>query len=202
MPGLAPYKAKIQAGKRVTINARGTTVFMRKATGEVEVTVRSLAVGDADGSSYTLRMEQAEEWLHADTFDKIVLENKLAVENIVEMYLGFGRFIKPVPDIVNVSIGVPAGRVSTSFIDETKIDVGQAGKISIRPELLTRTQLVLTALVGNTNPIRIGDTDVDTNRGTPLAPGETMVWDSTAECFACSESVVDQGVAKLEHTIE
>ena len=65
MPGLAPYKAKIAAGERVTVNARGTTVFLRQATGEIKVEVHSLAIGDSDGAIYTLRMEQAEEWLHA-----------------------------------------------------------------------------------------------------------------------------------------
>ena len=196
MPGLAPYKSILAIGKRVTINARGTTVFLRKATGELKVEVRSLAVGDADGASYTLRMDEAEEWLHADTFDTVVIENTSGIKNTIEMYLGFGRFIKPVPDIVNVQVTSAESEVVTTGIDETNIDVGQAGKVELVPADANRIFAIITALSGNAEEIRIGDTNVDTDQGTPLAAGDTIKWTSKAACFACSIATVNQGAAK------
>ena len=195
MPGLAPYKAKIAAGKRVTINARGTTIFLRKATGELKVEVRSLAVGDSDGAQYTLRMEQAEEWLHADTFDAVVLENTLAVENVVELYLGFGRFIKPVPDIVNVQLTSSASGTAETIADKVNIDVGNAGKEELLPADSTRIQAYITALATNVEVIRVGDDSVDTGQGTPVAAGDSILWTSKAACFACSIATVNQAAA-------
>lgn len=195
MPGLAPYKSILQIGQRVSINARGTTVFLRKASGEIDVTVRSLAVGDADGSQYSLRMEQAEEWLHADTFDKIVLVNKSGIINTIELYLGFGRFIKPVPDIVNVQLTSSASGTVETIANKVNIDVGQAGKEQLLPQDDTRIQAYITALAANVEEIIVGDTNVTETRGTPIAAGDSLLWTSKAPCFACSVATVDQGAA-------
>ena len=195
MPGLAPYKSIIGIGKRVRIRARGTTIFLRKATGELEVTVRSAAVGDADGAQYTLRMEQAEEWLHADTFDSIVLVNKAGVANTIEMYLGFGRFVKPVPDIVNVQLTSGASGTAVTIADKVNIDIGQAGKEELLPFDLIRIQAYITALASNVEEIRVGDANVDVNQGTPIQPGDSLLWTSKAPCFACSIATVNQAAA-------
>lgn len=200
MPGLAPYKSIMAVGQRVKIRARGTTIFLRKATGELEVTVRSLAVGDADGAEYTLRMEQAEEWLHADTFDQIVIVNEAGVENTIELYLGFGRFIKPVPDIVNVQLTTSASASATSIQDKTNIDVGNAGQQQLLPADSTRIYAFVTALPGNAEEIRVGDTNIDTDQGTPLQAGDSLLWTSKAACFACSIATVNQGAALMDFT--
>ena len=198
MPGLAPYKSILAIGQRVRINARGTTVFLRKATGELKVTVRSLRVGDADGAEYTLRMDQAEEWLHADTFDQVVIENEAGVANTIELYLGSGRFIKPVPDIVNVQLTSSSSATASTVSDKINIDVGQAGKEQLLPANSARIQAFITALDTNVEVIRVGDTNVDTNQGTPVAAGDSILWTSKAACFACSIATVNQAAALTE----
>jgi len=198
MPGLAPYKSILAIGKRVKITARGTTVFLRKASGELAVTVRSLAIGDADGAQYTLRMEEAEEWLHADTFDQIVLENVSGIPNTIELYLGFGRFVKPVPDIVNVQVSSSNNNVATTIADKINIDVGNAGKEQLLAQDNNRVSAWITALTANVENIRIGDEDITETRGTPLAPGDTILWSSKDECFACSVATANQSAALTE----
>ena len=132
MPGLAPYKRKLNANQRATINARGTTVFLRKAQGELSVTLRSNAVGTKTGASYTLRMEQAEKWFHAEEFDSVILEDESGNANEIELYIGYGDFEKPVPDIVNVQVTSAESEAVSTEADETNIDVGNAGKVYLR----------------------------------------------------------------------
>lgn len=195
MPGLAPYKRTLTANQRTTIDARGTTIFLRKATGELQITVTSLAVGDADGATYTLRMEQAEEWLHADTFDQIIVKNTLAVDNAIELYLGFGRFIKPVPDIVNVQVTLGVNGAAGSIDDKINIDALQIGKEELLPLDDDRLEAYITALSTNTEEIRVSDTAVDSDHGTPLAPGETLIWKGPHAVFACSLTAANQAAA-------
>lgn len=201
MPGLAPYKRTLSIGQRTVINARGTTLFLREATGEITVTARSQQVGEGTGESYTLRMTQAEKWFHADTFDEVVIENTSGVANTIEMYLGSGDFEKPVPDIVNVQVTSAESEIVETEVDETNIDVGQAGKVELLPADSARVFAIITALSTNAEEIRIGDTNVDTNRGTPLAAGETIKWTSKAACFACSIATIDQGAAKSIYSV-
>lgn len=201
MPGLAPYKRILAIGQRETINARGTTIFLRESSGEITVTARSNAVGTKTGASYTLRVNQAEEWLHAEEFDSLEIENTSGVENTIELYVGFGRFIKPVPDIVNVQVTSAESEIVETEVDETNIDIGQAGKVELVPADSARVFAIITALSTNAEEIRIGDTNVDTNRGTPLAAGETIKWTSKAACFACSIATVNQGAAKSIYSV-
>jgi hypothetical protein len=196
MPGLAPYARILAANERQSINVRGTTVFLRLASGTVAVTVRSNQVGTKSGASYTLRMDQAEKWFHAEEFDEIVLEDVSGAQNTVEFYIGYGDFEKPVPDIVNVQVTSAESEVVTTEVDETNIDVGNAGQVQLLPADADRVFAIITALSGNAEEIRIGDTNIDTDRGTPLDPGDTIKWTSKAACFACSIATVDQGAAK------
>ena len=196
MPGLAPYKRKLNANQRATINARGTTVFLRKAQGELSVTLRSNAVGTKTGASYTLRMEQAEKWFHAEEFDSVILEDESGNANEIELYIGYGDFEKPVPDIVNVQVTSAESEAVSTEADETNIDVGNAGKVQLLAQDNNRISAILTALSTNVEEIRIGDTNVTETRGTPLAAGDTIKWTSKAACFACSIATVDQAVAK------
>lgn len=203
MPGIAPYLRTLAAGERTTIEARGTTIFVRATTEILEVRPRSTQVGQGEaggqGVEYFARMGASEKWFTAEEFDSVSLVNSGGASTAIEILLGFGDFFRPVPDIVNVAVSIPAARISTSFVDETNIDVGQAGKVSLFPVNLDRTMAIITALAGNSDTIRIGDTNVDTDQGTPLAPGETLAWESTAECFACSEATADMAAAKVEH---
>jgi hypothetical protein len=116
----------------------------------------------------------------------------------IEILIGVGDFVRPVPDIVNVAI-IAAGQQVTSFFDVIDIDVGGAGRIILVAENLDRTQLIITALAANTCPIRIGTVACAINVGIQLSPGETLLWESTAEVYACSETDTDQVVSLLEH---
>lgn len=203
MPGLAPYLRNLAADGRTIINARGTTIFVRTTSEELKVTARSDQVGGADGVAYTIRMSASEKWFTAEEFDSVEIENQSSVNATdIEVLIGSGDFFRPVPDIVNVAIDVPAARVSTPIDDKVNIDVGQAGKEQLAAVNLNRIALIITALLTNAEEIRIGDTNVDLNSGTPLAAGESLSWQSTAACFACSIATVDQAAALLEHTTE
>lgn len=202
MPGIAPYIRTLAAGQRTKVEARGTTIFVRRTTEELIVEPRSTQVAGGGGVKYFARMAASEKWFTAQEFDSVTFTNTGAAATEIEVLLGFGDFFRPVPDIVNVAIDVPAARVSTPIADKVNIDVGQAGKEQLLPVDLTRITGVITALDTNTDIIRIGNTDVDTDTGTQLAAGQTIAWESTAACFACSEAVVDQGVALVVHTTE
>jgi len=195
MPGLAPYKRILNANQRSTIIARGTTVFLRQATGKLSVTVRSNAVGTRTGAAYTLEMEQAEKWFHAEEFDEIVIEDLSGAANTIELYLGFGDFEKPVPDIVNVQLTSSNSGVAETIADKVNIDIGQAGKEELLPADTTRIQAYITALDSNAEVIRVGDTNVTETRGTPVAAGDSLLWTSKAACFACSIATNDQAAA-------
>ncbi len=201
MPGLAPHKRILTANQRQTIIARGTTLFLRQATGELSVTVRSNQVGTKTGASYTLRMEQAEKWFHAEEFDEVVVVDESGAENAIELYIGFGDFQKPVPDIINVAFSVPAARSIITRVDHVNIDIGAAGKELIAAENLSRTKIIITALAAKTDAIRVGDANVDTDRGTPLLAGETIAFDNTAAVYACSETANNQGAAHTESEV-
>jgi len=196
MPGLSPYKRTLTANQKEQIAARGTTVFLRIATGALRVTLRSNQVGAREGVSYSVTMNQAEEWLHAEEYDQIEIEDLSGVANTIELYLGYGRFIKPVPDIVNVQVTSAESETVTTEVDETNIDVGNAGKVELLPDDPDRVFAIITALSSNAEEIRIGDSNITATRGTPLAAGETLKWTSKAACYACSIATVDQGAAK------
>ena len=198
MPGLAPYARILTANQRANINVRGTTIFLRQATGELKVTLRSQQVGSQDGVAYTLRMSAAEKWFHAQEFDQIEVEDVSGTANTIELYIGYGDFEKPVPDIVNVQVSSSNNNIATTIADKINIDIGNAGREQLLAQDDSRVHAWVTALSTNVEEIRIGDTNVDTNRGTPLAPGDTILWSSKGPCFACSIATVDQGAAVTE----
>ena len=201
MPGLAPYKRILTASQREEINVRGSTVFLRAATGPISVTLRSTQVGTKTGVAYTLRMEQAEKWFHAEEFDSVTIQDETGAANTIELYIGYGDFEKPVPDIVNVQVTSAESEIVTTEVDETNIDVGNAGEIELLPADPDRVFAIITALSTNVEEIRIGDDNVDTNRGTPLAAGESIKWTSKAACHACSIATVNQGAAKSIYSV-
>lgn len=192
MPGLSAYKQTIPVGEQVTVRARGTTIFVAQTNVPLLVTARSTQVGGKDGVTYKVTMRQAEKWFTAEEFDTVIIENAGTLAATIEVYLGSGDFFKPVPDILNFSIDVPASDTFTTLVDETNIDVGQAGKVSLFPASLTRTIIYISALASNTDIIRIGDTNVDVDRGVPLSPGEVITFETSAQIFACSEATVNQ----------
>lgn len=198
MPGLAPYIRTLAISQRTTIEARGTTVFLRQATGELLVTLRSTAVGTKTGVAYTLRMTAAEKWFHAEEFDSVTIQNEAGVANTIEFYIGFGDFEKPVPDIVNVQVSSSNNNEATTAVDETAVNVGNAGKALLLAQDDTRVQAWISALAGNAEEIRIGDVNVAANRGTPLQPGDTILWSSKGPCYACSIATAGQGAAVTE----
>ena len=201
MPGLAPYKRILAADARTTIEARGTTVFLRKATGELLVTLRSTRVGTGTGAAYSLRMTAAEKWFHAEEFDSVELLDTSGAANTIEFYIGYGDFEKPVPDIVNVAVTSAVNASVDTTVDNSAFGTGNANAVEVLAANPLRTAAVLTALASNADTLRIGDSDVDTDQGTPLAPGETILWPSKAGVFVCSESgiVGANDIALLEH---
>jgi hypothetical protein len=201
MPGIAPYIRTLAAGARTKIEARGTTIFVRRTTEELLVRARTTQVASGTGVEYQARMAASEKWFTAEEFDSVSLENTGSAATEVEILLGFGDFFRPVPDIVNVAIDVPASRAIVTVVDKVNIDVGQAGKEQLAAINLTRLRAVVTADAGNAEIIRVGDTHVDTDRGVPLAAGESLSIESTAAIFACSIATIDQVAAITEFVV-
>lgn len=198
MPGLAPYKSVLAVDERRAINLRGTTFFVRLATGEIRVTLRSQQVADGGGESYTLRMTEAEKWFHAQEFDEVILENTSGAQNTIEVYVGYGDFEKPVPDIVNVQVTLATTASAQTIADKINIDVGNVGAEQLLPANTNRVKAYITALSTNAEEIRVGDSNVSATRGTPLAPGESLIWEGGVAAFACSIATPDQRAAVTE----
>lgn len=203
MPGLAPYKRTLEAGKRTTITARGTTIFVRATTEILEVRPRSTQVGAGDaggqGVEYFARMGASEKWFTAEEFDSVSLLNSGAAPTNIEILLGFGDFFRPVPDIINVAVTSLASASVETTPDVTNSGIGNGNKVTILAANPNRISAVLTALSTNTAVARIGGADVDTDEGTPLQAGETILWPSKAAAEACVEAAGNGDIAVLEH---
>lgn len=201
MPGLAPYVRNLNANQRQSIVARGTTVFLRQATGEISVTLRSTRTGTGTGVAYTLRMTAAEKWFHAEEFDSVEVQDESGLPNTIEFYIGFGDFEKPVPDIVNVQVTSAQNATVDSQPDRNDFGAGAVNSVEVLPANPKRTFAVLTALSSNPNGLRIASTDVDSNEGTPLLAGETITWSSKAACRVCADggAVNNNDIAIVEH---
>lgn len=200
MPGFGPKVITLAAngstGDRKVIDARGTTVFMAETTEIIEVTLRSAQIGQGrGGESYTLQMFTADQWLSADEFDSLEFYNLGDAEVTITVYIGYGQFYRPVPDVVNVQVTSKPTATVVTAADETAINVGAAGKVALLAQDDNRVQAYITALSTNSDIIRIGDSNVDSDQGTPLQAGETMVWSSKAACYACAEATAGQSAA-------
>ena len=199
MPGIAPYIRTLAAGERTTINARGTTVFVRRTTETLLVQARSTQVGGDKGVAYTIRMAASEKWFTAEEFDSVEIENTGAAATEVEILLGYGDFFRPVPDIINVAVTSLASASVETTPDVINAGIGNANRVVILAANAARIAAVLTALDTNTAIARLGGSDVDTNEGTQLQAGETILWPSKAACEACVEAAGAGTIAVLKH---
>ena len=200
MPGLNPYVRILAANQRTVLSTPGTTIFLRKADGEIRVTLRQTKPGE-DAQAYTLRMNEAEEWLHAVEFSSVEIENTSGIQNEIELYIGYGRFVKPVPDIINVEVSntnplevevtaaepSPAASGTVDSVDDQAVGQGNANAVEVLAANQDRVRAIITNPAGNTDTLRVGDSGVDVDNGIPLAPGESVPWDSRAACYVCSE---------------
>ena len=202
MPGMAPYIRKLAADERTVINVRGTTIFVRRTSETLLVTARSTQVGQGEdggqGVTYTIRMAESEKWFTAEEFDSVEVVNTGAAESEVEILIGVGDFFRPVPDIVNVQVSSSNNNAAETSADVTNIGIGNANRVTLLSQDNDRVQAWITALSTNAEEIRIGDANVDTDQGTPLAPGDTILWSSKGACEACSIATANQGAAITE----
>lgn len=209
MPGLAPYIRQMAIGERQTITRQGSTVFVRRADGQLRVTLRSLQVGSGKGGEeYSLRMVQADKWFHADTYDQVIIENVSGVANLIELYLGVGDFSQPVPDIVNVEFEVPQdvnvvssnpSPAPSSVIDsQVDLTVDNLAVVQLLPANPARVRALISAPSANAGILRIGDAAVTATNGTPLAAGETLPLDTTAAIFAIAQATGANSAARVE----
>ena len=201
MPGLSPYQRTLQANQKVDINVRGTTIFLRSATGEIEVRARSTNVGDRSGESYALNMLAAEEWNHAQEFDSLEITDKSGAANTIELYIGYGRYRKPVPDIVNVSTNVPASDNISTPAAVDPVDAGGGSPTSLIAANSQRISVTLQADKANDQNVRIGDSNTSTTRGIQLAAGEAITINSTDEIFGIEEAAGTNLINIIEETV-
>lgn len=83
----------------------------------------------------------------------------------------------------------------TPLADQTAVNVGNAGKVLLDPADNYRQWLRITALKGNTDQVRIGDSTVDSAKGMQLQPGDSVDWPAQEAIYACAEATAGQGVA-------
>ena len=186
----------LSAGAYITLPLRGSFLFVRAATGNLTVSLTQVELGQKTGQTTKVVMTQNDKVRPIREFDSVTLRNDTASAVVYSIVTGDGDYDRPVPDIINVQVtqGPDSGHISLVDIDTA--GQGQANKVSILPDDDTRINAYLTALAGNTDTLRIGDTDVDTDQGTPLAPGETVNWTSKKQTWYCSEgATASQGIA-------
>lgn len=207
MAGLYPYKRTLQIAQRQVITVRGTTVFLRKADGEIKVTTRSMQVQEGMGEHYTLTMEPSEKQFTASEFDSIVIENISGAVNNIELYAGYGDYFRPVPDIVTVSVDAPMevnvvssnpSPAPSASIDSLPDVAVQGVAVQILPVNAGRVRAFVSAPAANVNTLRIGDAGVTAANGTPLVPGETIPYDTIAALFAIGVAASADVVALSE----
>lgn len=58
-----------------------------------------------------------------------------------------------------------------------------AGTNYVKASNANRRAILITNLAGNTATIRVGDSSVNVSRGTPVAPGETITLETTADIY-------------------
>ena len=201
MPGLSPYQRTLQPNQKVDINVRGTTIFLRSATGEIQVRARSTNVGDRSGESYALNMLAAEEWNHAQEFDSLEVTDVSGANNTIELYIGYGRYRKPVPDIVNVSPTVPASDNISSPVAVDPVDAGGGAPTQLVAANLNRISVTLQADKANDQNVRIGDSNASITRGIQLAAGEAITINSTAAVYGIEEAVGVNLINIIEETV-
>jgi hypothetical protein len=188
MPGLSPYNRTLAANQKVDINVRGTTIFLRSATGEIKVRARSTNVGDRSGESYELNMLAAEEWNHAQEFDSLEVTDNSGADNTIEMYIGYGRYRKPIPDIVNVSTNVPASDDINTPAAVDPVDAGGGSPTQLVAANANRISITLQADKANDQIVRVGDSNTSTTRGIQLEAGEAVTINSTDAIYGIEEA--------------
>lgn len=201
MPGLSPYNRTLTANQKVDINARGTTIFLRQATGGIKVRLRSTAVGDRSGESYELNMEAAEEWNHAQEFDSIEITDTSGAANTIELYIGYGRYRKPVPDIVSVSTNVPASDAIDTPAAVDPVDAGGGSPTQLIAANTSRISVTIQADKDNDQVVRVGDSDTSTSRGLQLSAGEAITINSTAAVYGIEEAAGTNLMNIIEETV-
>lgn len=203
MSGLAKYRVTIGAGLFKKFDARGDFCYVRKVAdandvenqGEVEVTLQSVETGDKSGGRFKLDLRQDEKWYSATEFDKVELKNNSAVDIIVTLFLGYGDFAKPVPDIINVAVTTnPQGSLRSA----ADVDTNAAAAVAVLPAAADRSCAIITALAANDQILRVGDSLVTAARGTPLQAGETIAIRSKGAIYAIEEVAGTCKVAVLE----
>lgn len=190
----------IAAGARFPIAARGSFLYLRSSTDELVVEASLVDLGQKTGQTTKVRMSSGDKIRPAQEFDQVSLYNDSATTVTFELVTGDGDYDRPTPDTVNVQVSSSNNNAATTNVDETNIDVGSAGAALLLAQNNQRVNAWITALATNGEEIRIGDANVDTDRGTPLQPGDTILWSSKGACYACSIATVDQGASVTEFT--
>ena len=196
MSQVRDVEGTLAAGERRKIPLRGSFFYLRFSSAPLLVELQLIELGTKTGKSTMVRMKGGDKITPQREYDSVVLFNDSAVSVDYETTGGDGDYDRPIPDIVNVQVTSDSSEIVTTEVDETNIDVGNAGAIELVPADPNRIYAIITALSTNAEEIRIGDSNVDTDRGTPLGAGDTIKWSSKAACYAGSIATINQGAAK------
>jgi len=187
--------------QRAKINAVGTMFFVRQvlpAGMRVNVRLRGVELGGKSGDSVELSMSQNDKVVLPFAYDRIEVNNENAVAISIDVIFGDGDYVRPLPDLVNVSLSIAGANDQASPADE---DLSAAGLQEVFPINLSRTMAILTAHVDNADNIRVGGADIGVAAGTPLAPGETVAIATRGSIFAIEEASTGTNLICLREEI-
>lgn len=209
MPGLAPIRRTLDAGQSVPVGVRGSLIFLRRVltgppadlysggTGvNALLPIRVTAEVAETGERYEVDMAASEKLSTAAEYYRLELTNPNASAVWAELYCGVGDFYRPVPDIINVSYATASQSLDDAD-DETNIDTGNAGAVNIVAQAAETLRVMITALASNSDAIRVGNANVDSDNGIPLQPGESIALYTQADIYVCAETTDNQGAAVL-----
>lgn len=189
MPGseaYSDYRFTIAAGDSIVVHAVGRYVTCLEANIDFEIGIGSDAL---QFMTQGLTVEMAP----GEVFTQVTLDNTGgAAPLVVRVGIGTGN-LRDQRLTLTGSIDVSKGDALSTLADVALV-AATATLISALD--LTRREIIVTNLTGNTAVVRIGDSNVAAARGTPLQPGESIALDTTAAVHGYS--VPAQSVAVLE----
>lgn len=199
MSSVKDISGTLGAGARRKIPLRGSFFYLRAATAPLDVELQLVDLGDETGQGTLVTMKPGDKITPKREYDSVVLLNNNAVSVDYEVTGGDGDYDRPIPDIVNVSVSVPASDTINGTADVTISGTTNATADQILTSNPDRIRAIITALAGNDQNIRISGTDVDANIGIQLAPGESVAIDSTGEIWGCEEVAGTNAVSVIEY---
>ena len=165
----------IGAGADDRIPATGQVIFVFSTTGNILVRAHS----ENNNLDEEVLMGNRHKHKTPRPFNDIFIRNPGAAAVTLTIFLGFGDFDAPLSEVA-----ASPGDTLTTVSDAT----AGAGAAQIIAANTARRRVTVTALAGNSQRVRVGDSNVSATRGQQLAPGMGFTFETTAALFLIREA--------------